>query len=197
MAHPNFHPRSVREGFTYNRVPVNEETEFVEGFRFRSRENFTNDRVPMDEDEEFIEGFTFGRTTLAPTSRYATYRSFFDNGIEQLPALRNTTLGSCAFNSQNGCYRTRGDNPNAPFAACGDMVVGCPLPNPMYRVSTTHELNSCAAPTTAVSMEPVSISRPSDPFALGFKSYPLLTPQTYQNLTHSMYSPALPTRTAK
>ncbi len=184
------------EGFTFNRVPVKAEAEFVEGFRFRNREDFTTNRVMTTEDEDFVEGFTYGRV-LAPTSRYATYRSYFENGIEQLPALRNTTLGSCTFNSKSGCYRTRGGNPNAPFAACGDMVVGCDLKDPMYRVATTHELNSCAQPFTAVSIEPVSISRPSDPFALGFKSYPLFTPQTYQDLTHSMYSPALPTRTAK
>lgn len=188
-----------KEGFTLNRVPTSgEETEFVEGFRYgRTREGFTLNRVDLEDEEEFVEGFTYGRTLMPPTSRYATYRSFFENGVEQLPALRNTTLGSCTFNCNSGCYKTRGGTTNAPFAACGDMVVGCPLTDPMYRVATTHELNSCAAPTTAVSMEPVSLKRPCDPFSVGFKSYPLLTPQTYQDLTHSLYSPALPTRNAK
>ena len=190
----------MREGFTFNRVPMSGESqEFIEEFRFRNKEGFTTNRVPLaGDEEEFVEGFTYGRMAAPPTSRYATYRAVYDNGLQQLPALQNTTLGSCTFNCNSGCYKTRAGNPTtAPFTACADMVVGCSLPNPMYRVSTTHEINSCAEPATAVSIEPVSLKRPCDPFALGFKSYPLFTPQTYQNLTHSLYSPALPTRTAK
>ncbi len=155
-------------------------------------EGFTTGRVPMTGEElEFIEGFSYGRqmTAANSVSKYVTHQQAY--GYEpQLPALQNTTLGSCAFNGSAGCYSKN------PFA-CDDMIVGCRLPMAGYRIATTHEINSCAAPRTEYTMDPVSLSRPSDPFALGEKSYPVLTTKTYQDLTHSMYSHQLPTRTAK
>ncbi len=159
-------------------------------------EGFTHNRVQMQgTDDEFIEAFQYGGSSemrgLDANARYATYRSFYLNPQPQLPALINTTLGSCTFNNQPSCYKTR-DNP----FSCADDVVGCRI-QPAYRIATTHELNSCAAPATQYSLQPVSLSRPDDPFALGLKSYPPLSTDTYMNLTHSFYSHMMPTRTAK
>ena len=155
-------------------------------------EGFTRNRVQVrDGEDEFVEAFRYDNRGLDTNARYATYRELYEAPRPQLPALVNTTLGSCKFNDQPSCYRTR----DTPFA-CGDDIVGCSI-TPMYRVATTHELNSCAAPKTSYTMEPVSLSRPYDEFALGLKSYPPLSTQTYDQLTHSFYSSRMPTRTAK
>ena len=139
-----------------------------------SREAFTTDRIFV-EDGEYIEEFTH-----SPNQSVKDYTTFRHNNTDrpQLPAYDYTTLGG-------GKY------------ACGDGIVGCSISKPMYRIAKTHEINSCANPKTMYSIEPVSLKDPSDPFALGEKSYPAFSNDTYHQLTHSLYSPSLPTRTAK
>ncbi len=154
--------------FTYNRF--NEAPSAV-----LADEGFTTDRVFLEEGE-YIEGFMH-RPKDNVSQKYVTYRHM-NSDRPQLPAYNYTTLGG-------GSY------------PCGDGIVGCTLQHPMFRVAKTHEINSCANPKTMYSIEPVSVRNPRDQFALGEKSYPLFDNQTYYRLTHSMYSPNLPTRTAK
>ena len=140
----------------------------------QASEGFTTDRVFL-EDGEYLEEFMYG-----PNKSVKNYTTFKENNTDnpQLPAYEYTTLGG-------GKY------------ACGDGIVGCSISKPMYRIAKTHEINSCANPKTMYSIEPVSLKDPSDPFALGEKSYPAFSNETYHQLTHSLYSPSLPTRTAK
>ena len=141
----------------------------------RANEGFTTDRVFLEEGE-YIENF-MPRPSNTVNQRYVTHRHL-DAPTPQLPAYSYTTLGGSQFK-------------------CGDGIVGCTLQNPMYRIAQTHEINSCAKPKTSYSIEPVSLKTPCDPFALGEKSYPMFDDATYHRLTHSMYSPNLPTRNAK
>ncbi len=142
----------------------------------RANEGFTTDRVFLEEGE-YIENFMH-RPKDNVAHKYVT-RRHLDAPTPQLPAYSFTTLGGAKD------YR------------CADGIVGCTIKNPMFRVTQTHEINSCAKPKTSYSIEPVSLRNPRDPFALGEKSYPLFDDATYHRLTHSMYSPNLPTRTAK